>query len=253
MKGELTPTPTIVERTSRLLGAMRWSFLPFGLFALVAVGVHAGADVFDDWVAAALARALAGLSGAVGDGGVLARWLAAFGPREQTLCARAVALLLELSVDALVAFPLLAYAGAGQGLVRDEAWRARWRRLLRRPTPMRYARPALTAIFAFGGAHAVSRLAEATLFVGLVGDVASPEVAQVLARVGGAVALACVLFSLGWRAVVGALAHADDCCEGAAQRSWAMAWRAGAWGTLLALPLAVALLSQARALLALVS
>ena len=37
-----------LEGVSRFFGAFRWAFMPLGLFALVAVGVHAAADVVDD-------------------------------------------------------------------------------------------------------------------------------------------------------------------------------------------------------------
>ena len=64
---------------------------------------------------------------------------------------------------------------------------------------MRIVRPFVTAAFVVGGAYAVSKLVEASLFVGLVNDVAPPDVAAILARVGGVVTIVMVLFGLGWR------------------------------------------------------
>ncbi len=40
-----------ITGVSRALAAFRWIFMPLGLFALIAVGVHAGADVIDDVLA----------------------------------------------------------------------------------------------------------------------------------------------------------------------------------------------------------
>jgi hypothetical protein len=246
--------PARLRQVSGFLSAFRGIFMPLGLLALVAVGVHAAADVLDDrvllgvdWLDARLDALLAGWD-------ATAAWVDRVGSRERTLLARGVALAWELAVDGFLALPALGYFEAG-GAERHScrgggSWRALLGRLNRRPTPMRLLRPVFTAIFVVGGAYAVSRLVESTLFVGLVPDVAPPAVAQVIARVLGAAAMAVVLASHGWRAVLRALQHADAASEAAPTPAGRLL--AGTWGTLLAAPLAVALALEARSLLSVV-
>ncbi len=227
--------------------------MPLGLAALVAAGVHAAADRVDDH----LLKGLLALD-AWADGW-LARWdwtaagVRLVEAREATLAARALALAWELAVDAFLALPLL-----GVGPLRLEAWQ----RLRREPTPMRVLRPLETAVFALGGSYAVARLVEATLFQGLSGGVAPAAVASGLARGAGLCAMLLVLATHGTRAVWGALQHADQACArpGRTRRATAELprvgpalwgpWLTGAWGTALALPLALALALDARAWLA---
>jgi hypothetical protein len=237
--------------------------MPLGLVALVAVGIHAAADLVDDrllFVAEALDARFDALA---------AQWeltsslTERFGSAQSAWLARALTLGWELLVDLLVALPMLGYSeevSARPGPRRDR-WRALLARLVRRPTPMRVLRPSLVACFVLGGAYAVSRLVESTVFVALAGDVASVRHAAPLARFAGAAAMALVLASHGWRAVLRALEHADTSCAeaergaersvlgGARSRRAFASWTRGSWGTTLAAPLAVALVLEARALL----
>jgi hypothetical protein len=57
-------------------------------------------------------------------------------------------------------------------------------------------------------------------------------------------AMTIVVFSHGWRAVLRSLQHADATCQDSKHP-----WTAGMWGSVLALPLAFALLLEAEALL----
>ena len=43
-----TPSAPALTRISSFFGYFRWLFMPLGLMALVAVGVHAAADTVDD-------------------------------------------------------------------------------------------------------------------------------------------------------------------------------------------------------------
>ncbi len=242
--------PAPLQVVSGGLAALRWAFMPVGLLALVAVGVHQAADLVDDRLLRGVEATDAWLDGVLAASEATAAWVDRFGSPERTLVARALALAWELAVDVAVALPLLGYAEADRGRFsfRRDTWRTLLARLNRHPTSMRLLRPVATAAFVGGGAWAISRLVEATLFSGLVGDVASPSVAAVLARVGGGVALLLVLGSHGWRAVLRALEHADARCAAVEARG-GTAFAVGVWGSALAVPLALSLVLETGALL----
>jgi hypothetical protein len=240
---------------SGFFGFFRGAFMPVGLFALVAIGVHAAADVVDDQVLRLVDALDAWADALLASREATAAWVDRVGPLERTVVARALALSWELAVDLLVVLPQLGYGEQAEEerrftLTRD-TWRTLLARLNRAPTPMRLVRPAVTAVFAGGGAYAVARLVESTLFVALQADVAPPAVAEVVARSLGWLALALVLGRLGWRAVLRALEHADAACEARVKLARSP-WPVGLWGSALSLPLAVALAQEAQALLALV-
>lgn len=233
---------------SRFFGAFRWAFMPLGLFALIAVGVHAAADVVDDrllrgveWLDAWLDTLLAGSEHT-------AAWVNRIDSRERTMIARGIALAWELGVDFFIALPALGYDELDEKdrkfAMIKETWRTLIARVNKQPTPMRLVRPLVTTIFVFGGAYAVSKLVESTLFVGLVGDVAPADVAAPIARILAGTAMTIVVFSQGWRAVLRSLQHADATCLESTHP-----WTAGLWGSVLAVPLAFALLLEAEALL----
>lgn len=229
--------------------------MPLGLFALVAVGVHAAADLVDDRVLMLIDGLDAWADGLLARSEVTAAWVDRIGPLQRTMIARFIALGWELGVDLLVVFPQLGYSEADEAEARFSFRRETWRTLLTRvnrtPTPARLVRPFVTAVFSAGGAYAVSRLVESTLFVALQTDVAPPAVAEGLARAFGGVAMVLVLASHGWRAVLRALEHADAACEARVKQAKSP-WPVGLWGSVLSFPLAVALLLEAQNLLALV-
>ncbi len=235
-----------VRRISAFFAWFRWLFMPVGLLALIAVGVHAAADVVDERLLVLVEGLDAWLDGVLAQSERFAPWVLRVDARERTVIARVLAVAWELSVDLVIAVPALGYD-------EDDGVRASWRvvvqRLNQAPTPMRVLRPLMTGVFVVGGAYAVSKLVESTLFVGLVGDVAPADVASSVARVAGVVAIVTVLASHGWRAVLRALQHADDVCEA---KRLKRPWLVGSVGTVLALPLALALVLQARALLSFV-
>lgn len=241
-----------VRQLSRFLSGFRGLFMPLGLLALIALGVHAAADVVDDALLRWVEGADAWLDTVLARSELTAAWVNLIESRERTVLARGVALGWELLVDVFLGVPAFSYGeqaapGLRFSLKAPETWVVLLRRLAARPTPMRVLRPLATAVFVVGGAYTVSRLVEATLFLGLVPDVAAVDVAQVLARIGGVVSLVVVVWSLGWRAVLRALEHADEVCE--AQMTWRQRLVVGTWGTVLATPLAVAMALHARPLL----
>jgi hypothetical protein len=240
---------------SGFFGIFRVIFMPLGLFALVAVGVHEAADRVDDRVLSLIDALDSWADAMLSRSESTSAWVDRVGPLQRTLLARFLALCWELAVDVLVVFPQLGYSEVGETEARFSFRRETWRTLLQRvnrtPTPVRLVRPLVTGVFASGGAYAVARLVESTLFVALQTDVASPVVAETLARVLGVVAMVVVLASHGWRAVMRALEHADAACEDRAKQSKSP-WAVGLVGSVLSFPLAVALLCEAQNLLALV-
>jgi hypothetical protein len=223
------PAPTAPFRLSQLV-------LPLGVCALVAVGVHAGADLVDDRLLRVVEAVDAWLDGLWSRWPLTAHLVELVDARQRVLLARGAALAWELVVDVAVVLPLL---GAG--------WVGSPRGPRRRFAPMVVLRPLVTLVFAVTGSYGVSRLTEGTLYLALSGDVASPVVAGLLSRGFGLLAMALVLVSHAVPAVQRAFVHArarsDEAKVPAVE---------GLWGSVFALPLAFALLVEAPALLALV-
>lgn len=241
--------PSTAPSVSRFFGSFRWAFMPLGLLALIAVGIHAAADVVDDKLLRAVEWLDVLIDGLLAKSETTAAWVNRIDSRERTLIARGLALAWELSVDVFIALPALGYDEQDPSerrfaFLARETWRTLVARLNQQPTPMRLVRPFVTGVFAFGGAYAVSKLVESTLFVGLVGDVTSAELAAPVARTFAGGAMALVVLTQGWRAVLRALQHADAACLASPHP-----WTTGLWGSALAFPLAVALVLEAEALL----
>jgi hypothetical protein len=132
----------------------RWVFLPLGLCALAAVGAHASAEViahrallFATHVDAWMARVsfLAPLTDIVS-------------ASQRTWLSRAVALVLELSADVLVAIPLLGY-DERDGKQELKLARGFFKKL----QPWRLGRPLAAVMLSAAGACAVARLVRGTL------------------------------------------------------------------------------------------
>lgn len=247
--GVYPPVPATAPSVSRFLGSFRWAFMPLGLLALIAVGIHAAADVVDDKLLRLVEWLDVLLDGLLAKSELTAAWVNRVDSRERTLIARGLALAWELSVDLFIALPALGYdeqdaTERRYALFAKETWRTLLARLNQQPTPMRLVRPLVTGVFAFGGAYAVSKLVESTLFVELLRASTNAELAAPVARTFAGGAMALVLLTHGWRAVLRALQHADAACLAARHP-----WTAGLWGSALALPLAVALVLEAEALL----
>ncbi len=271
----------LLESISRFAGSLRWLFMPLGLFATVAVGVHAGADAVDDWLLTAFDwldgrcdRALAALLLAAGDlFGVEASridgWV--FGAasvvdlRERALLARWGAVALELGLDAGLALPVLAYRErestptalqdrarqilAGRGLAgnRREDLRELLRAVLRDPTPMRLLLPPIIALVAIAAASRIASEVQAVTFSSL-SLILSVATAGTVARFAALLALGGVLVSLGGRATLQALFWAHKRAETAQREGRSTFSRRSAGLVLLAisLPVACAALATAR-------
>ncbi|RKH59119.1 hypothetical protein [Corallococcus aberystwythensis] len=242
------PSSSFLTDFSRFLGAFRWAFMPLGLLALVAVGVHAAADTLDDRLLTAVDRLDSAFDAWVGQFPATASMVDWVSLETRTRLARALALAWELAADLLLALPALGYRETEAARPVDpwrpvtasasesSSWKALLRRCLRRPTPMRWVRPLATAGVVLAGACTVARLVQGTVYLSwrpLFGDVAADWTAR-----GLAVAALCgVSVSLGWRAVLRNLQHADAACEAVGPRR---AWTRGLVGCVLVAPLGLA-------------
>ncbi len=218
--------------------------MPLGLLALVAVGVHAAADSVDDRLRFVIEQIDAAFDGIFDQFELTRSWVDAIGSVERTHIARALALLWELAVDAAVALPALGYleeTDRAPVINPKQTWAAQLERLRRKPTPMRILRPLVTAVFAIAGAYAVSRMVESSLFDALKAGIVPDGINGPLARLMSFGALGLITGTLGWRAVLRALQHADSVCEAKTKKRGAM-WTAGLVGSALAVPLALAAL-----------
>lgn len=222
----------VLSRISVLIGGLRWLFMPAGLFALVAVGVHVGADRLCDNLLAALDsfdggfdRVSAAVLGAVGralgsDAQSIDRWAlaaASFVDLEQRASfARWSAVVLELVADFVLALPLLGYSEhdrstrASPRAPRPDALSA-IREAMRRPTLAVLALPAVTAAVALAGACRIAEEMRTETF-GLLSGALSPELSGDLARLAAILVLGGACVSLGVRAVAQSIisAHAPQ-------------------------------------------
>ena len=132
----------------------RWVFLPLGLCALAAVGAHAAADV----VAQRTLLVANHVDAFFSQVSFLAPLVNIVSASHWTWASRALALLLELSGDALVAVPLLGYDE------RDGKQELKLARgFFKKMQPWRLARPLAAVLLSIAGACAVARLVRGTL------------------------------------------------------------------------------------------
>lgn len=137
---------------------IRWVFLPLGLCALVAVGVHSAADRMADVVLWGVDRVDAFFDAIFSSWSVTAPLVDLVGLGQRTFFARAVALAWELAADVLLAIPLLGY---DERKGKDELALAKsW---VRKPS-LRLVQPAATLLVALAGARSISRMVQGTLY-----------------------------------------------------------------------------------------
>jgi hypothetical protein len=243
-----------------LLGHFRWAFMPLGLLALIAVGVHAAADTLDDRLLVLVDLADSAFDHVAGRFTLTEPLVDLLSLERRTTLARALALAWELTADVVLALPALGYREEVAAQVARprlspappsrDSWRALLVRCLRRPTPMRWIRPLATALVAVAGACTVARLVQGTVYLSwreLLGEGAADVAARGLALA----ALVGLLWRLGWRAVLRNLQHADTACEAHA-RGFARAIAYGLPGSALVAPLALAAALDASPLLSFV-
>lgn len=250
----------VLTRISGLISHFRWLFMPLGMLALIAVGVHAAADTVDDRFLWLVHRFDAWLDGHFARVEFLHAWVDRFGSGEQTLVARSLTLLWELSADLVLAVPILGYRETSPGPFTKKTWRTVIKHLSRPPTPMRVVRPVVTAIFALAGAYSIARLIDGALFVSLRDSIVPALIARPFGRMIALVAFVHLSIAFGWRAVVRAMQHAEAASSPPSALATASEpkarladspWTVGLIGSAITGPLALAALLDALPLSAL--
>ncbi|MFY0580027.1 hypothetical protein ACN28S_42445 [Cystobacter fuscus] len=230
---------------SRFLGLFRWAFMPLGLLALIAVGVHAAADTLDDRLLTLVDACDAAFDQLVSRHPLTEPLVDLLSLERRTLLARVLALVWELSADAVLALPALGYR-EGPSDAKADTWRGVLRRCLRTPTTLRWCRPLATALVVVAGACVVARLVQGTVYLSwreLLGEPVADGVARILALA----ALGGLLWRLGARAVLRNLQHADAASAEHA-RGFLRAVSHGLPGSAVVVPLALAAALDATSL-----
>ena len=250
-----------LRRASRFLGRFRFVFMPAGLFALIAVGVHAAADTLDDRILWVVDGADAAFDAVVGAWSLTAGWVRWIDFEDRTWIARAFALVWELAADLVLAVPTLGYRERDRGppatgftaFVGTPArrWREMFLDVFRRPTVLRVTRPLATAAVVIAGSCAVARMVQAALYLSTRGGIGD-SLAGPLARTVAIGILFAVLAAFGARAVLRNLQHADAIATAEPGAPWLRVFAAGTVGSAIVIPLALAALLDASPLLSFV-
>lgn len=210
-----------VTRLSRFLGGGRWLFMPFGLVAVVMMGVHAAADTMDDRFLWLFDRVDSALDALLSSWGPTRGWVDVVGAPQRTMVARALALVWELAADVLLLWPVLGYREVHKPRVdtllttrslERRTWRSLFQRVWDQPTLLRVALPLVTALIVLAGAVAVARMVQGAAYLSLISWLGSATAGWV-ARALALVALAAVAVSLCWRAVLRTLQYADEVAQ----------------------------------------
>lgn len=255
-RGPSGPGP--VGKVSGFLARFRFVFMPLGLFALIAVGVHAAADTLDDRILSVVDFVDAGFDWLASRFTLTEGWVHWIDLDDRTQLARALALLWELAADLVLAIPAFGYRESQQGRpvtglhtflgTTQRRWNVVLQDVVRRPTVLRVTRPLSTAAVVIAGGCAIGRMVQGTIYLsqrGWLGD----SVAGVLARCLAIAALVGVLLAFGMRAVLRNLQHADQLATERPGRPYPQLIAQGAVGSALVIPLAVAALLDASPLL----
>ncbi|MBS2022544.1 MAG: hypothetical protein JST92_09050 [Deltaproteobacteria bacterium] len=220
-----------------ILDKLRWAFVPLAMAALVAVGVHAAADVLDDQFLALADRADAIFDGFVSRWELTRPLVDLVDLEERTWFARALALSFELFADLVVALPMLGYDE------KLDEWR-RLKELLqragKRPTLLRVTRAPIALALCLAGVFGTRRLVSGQLFVSLR-HLFGAGGASGIGRIAGILVFAVIATSIAWRVFIRALEYADARSEPRTPRTIL----AGLVPTLFLLPLAWAAIFRA--------
>lgn len=214
----------MVRSLFRLLGGLGRAVVPLGLFAVIAVGLHAGADRVDDYVLVALNAA-----DEVFDVGASAfvRWaLEGLGFTAATVnrwtydvvelvdidtkdwLARAFALVVELLGDLVFAVPLFFHRE------RDRPYREMAKNLYQDPTVLRFVAPLTAGLASVAGVLTIARELSVAGHAAIDGVGGPARSAELGAAVTAGVVLALVLWRLGAVTVARAICWADRVGEG---------------------------------------
>jgi hypothetical protein len=235
------------EKLLRILDRLRGFYLPFGLFAVVAVGIHAGGDRVDDLafvlynrIDAIADASISGLLGFLGElFGVSAKrldaavfWAIDFIDLERkSLLARFTALVVELGADVILALPVFL------GRREDHTLQRVWLHVRRDPTILRIVAPLDAGMAAISGILVIAREAQAGAFA-TFDRLLPASTSASLASFAATIALFLVALRLALPVVLAAARWADlqaeqDAIDG---RSIAERRRRGWLTALIALP-----------------
>jgi hypothetical protein len=219
----------------RLVSGLGRRLVPLGLFALIAVGLHAGADVLDDHALVALdlidglvdrvGSALLGWAmGMVGaEPGLIERWTFAFAELidldTRDWLAKVVALGFELAGDVVLAVPLFWHRH------RDRPWAELGRNLVRDPTVLRVVAPLSGFCAAWAGVLVIAKEVQIVAHVGLEDAGGLAPYAGTGAGVVGLLVLGLVGARLATRVVSSAVCWSDHVGQRDRERGWPVARR----------------------------
>jgi hypothetical protein len=237
-----------VAKASLFLAYFRWLFMPVGLFALLAVGVHAAADVVDDRLLWLIDRADASFDAFVSQWPLTQPMVNWVGLEQRVWLARALALLWELAADLFLALPALGYEEHASRVPLAQRWKPLWAKVVAHPSGLLVVRPLATLAVSLAGACAVGRMVQGALYLSLRGGLGD-GIAGPLARLCAIAALAAVLAAFGGRAFLRNVQHAVSAAPVAGARGRWKRWTAGWLGSLVVAPLALAALVGASPLL----
>ena len=197
-----SPAWGVLGLASRALGRARWLFLPLGLAACVAIGVHAAADALAD----VLLWRLASLSAWLGDALVELHLASAeaLDAGVPTNAARGLALAWELSADVALALPLFVPLDGGPVARTRLIWRA--------------ARAVMVVWFVVCASCALAEIGRAEVFAALMHE--TPDASR-LAQLAAWLVLAIVGPTLGLRAVIHAFERPVAARAGGLELVWA--------------------------------
>jgi hypothetical protein len=252
------PGGGLLKQASTFIGFFRWLFMPLGLFALVAVGVHAASDTVDFRILWLVDRLDALCDSAFASWSVTEPLVNLVGTSQRTLFARSITLAWELVADLVIALPALGYheedapaASKRLSFVTKppRTFAAMFKRVGTQPTSARILRPLSTAALVVAGACSLASMVQGALYLSLRAGIVGDEFAGPFARIAAIVTLAAVFATFGWRAVLRSLQSADALCEEAAKTRLRAYW-IGLAGSAVVVPLAVAAVVDASPILA---
>jgi hypothetical protein len=240
--------PSALARASLYFAYFRWLFMPLGLFALIAVVIHAAADTVDHRVLWLIDRADAAFDAFFGQWSLTQPMVDWVGLEQRIWLARSIALLWELAADLFLALPALGYEEHDTQVPLQKRWKPLFQKLLQRPEPMLFVRPLFTAAVVLAGSCSVARMVQGAFYLSLR-SVLTDGVAGPAARVLALAALGVVLARFGGRAVLRNVQHANEMAEKDRARTRLKRWTRGLVGSLIVAPLAVGALVDASPLL----
>lgn len=220
MRDMATSDEGLLARVSVFLGRFRSFFVPFGLFAILAIGIHSGSDHIDDVTYAFLNvidTLLDGLLAAV----IRPVWKF-FGARDATVqaaifwavdlidleikdqLARLVALMVELLADVMLALPVFLYRE------REISLRGVLQKTMQDPSVLRVVAPISGALASLAGVLIITREIQVFTNAELLSIRAAGSFAGWVASAAGLLALVLVSWRLGWVVTVAAIRWAES-------------------------------------------